>query len=41
MNSAILGQSSISRDRKSNADITSADPFNFDVQKQMKREPLK
>lgn len=41
MNSVILGQSSISRGRKSNAGITSADPFNFHVQKQMKREPLK
>lgn len=41
MNSVILGQSSISRGRKSNAGIPSADPFNFHVQKQMKREPLK
>lgn len=44
MNSVILGQSSVSRGRKSNTGIPSADPFNFDVptkiQRREKRKPL-
>ena len=36
MNSVILGQSSKSRGRKSNAGIPTADPYNFDVDKPMK-----
>ncbi|CAC5395429.1 unnamed protein product [Mytilus coruscus] len=44
MNSVILGQSSKSRGRKSNAGLSTADPYSFDVdmplQKKSKRKPL-